>query len=417
MIPARLKAFLVLLEFPITLNGATGPSTIKFEEIPPANGNSRFLSNEYAALGIQFIATDDGSIWAGSLKATPAVGISKAPTARHSWGFNGASYSLAAKFTSSITDFSLAVSRSAGSSAGNTFTLQGYLAGGLIDSQTITLGPINSWSTITLTHDNLDEVRWFGSGSGYHPYGVDNVTWVSAVPEPSMLVLLGIGAVGLLAFLCLTAQAGRKDATAPRVSPARRTASRAAGRRIGEANRCRGGRPGLALLRTDAGQCGSDSVRIAAAFDAAFPGVLLEDFEAARIADGHTGVMPNSLDSSTHNAIFSTGDIIDGLRITAGTSTSGPDVVFVSLRGFATYVSHAISFRYANCTAPQMTAGPRPRETPAPSLSISRTIRDGNAVTVAEFSGPKNLGQFFVPNEQVQERSLESPATWTASRV
>ena len=55
-----------------------------------------------------------------------------------------------------------------------------------------------------------------------------------------------------------------------------------------------------------------------AVFDAAFPGLTQQDFSAAKVADGNFGLMANPLDSSTNNAIFSPGDIKDGLRITVG---------------------------------------------------------------------------------------------------
>jgi len=90
------------------------------------------------------------------------------------------------------------VSRSAGSSASDTFTLEGYLGSGLVETITVPLNTINVWTTIALTQ-NVDEVRWSGAGGGFHPYGIDNLNWTSAaVPEPSTIVIWSLlGALGI----------------------------------------------------------------------------------------------------------------------------------------------------------------------------------------------------------------------------
>jgi hypothetical protein len=50
-------------------------------------------------------------------------------------------------------------------------------------------------------------------------------------------------------------------------------------------------------------------------FDTAAPGLPIEDFEEANVPTEDRSVMGNPLDAATNNAIFSTGDILNGLRI------------------------------------------------------------------------------------------------------
>src|SRR4051812_26260709 len=52
-----------------------------------------------------------------------------------------------------------------------------------------------------------------------------------------------------------------------------------------------------------------------AAFNAAAPGLPVENFEEALVAAADIALMPNPLDQFTNNAIFHTGDILPGLRI------------------------------------------------------------------------------------------------------
>jgi hypothetical protein len=173
-----------------------GAAVITFDEFPPANANSGFLTTEYASLGITFVTTDDGSTFGGISGGDPGNWDLEGTNGPAFLGFNGASYSLITLLDPGADNFTLDVSRSNGSSAGNTFTLEGYLSGGLVETSTVVLGPINSWSTLQLT-STVDEVRWYGSGTDFHPFGVDNVNWdpvqEEVIPEPATLSLLGLG--------------------------------------------------------------------------------------------------------------------------------------------------------------------------------------------------------------------------------
>ena len=140
----------------------------------------------YAALGVQVLATDDGSTWSGTTLGDPGNwGITGTNGPRFS-GFNGASYALTMLFDSAVHAFSLDVSRSNGSAAGDMFTLQGYKSSVLVESHSVALGPINAWTTVSLASE-VDETRWSGQGSAFHPFGIDNVRWT--VPEPTAATL------------------------------------------------------------------------------------------------------------------------------------------------------------------------------------------------------------------------------------
>ena len=168
---------------------------ITFDEFDAINNNSGYLSNEYAGIGVTWNTTDDGSIWDGLTDGDPGNWEIDGTNGPQFLGFNGGSYQASMLFDTQVNAFQLDASRSNGSSDGDTFTVDGYLNGGLVDSVTITFLGLNEWSTVFL-NGNIDEVVMYGNGSSFHPFGVDNIAW-RAVPTPSTMALLGIG--GLLA--------------------------------------------------------------------------------------------------------------------------------------------------------------------------------------------------------------------------
>jgi hypothetical protein len=168
---------------------------ITFDEIPPANGNYSFLSEEYAGLGVHFLTTDDGSIWGGLSAGDPGNWDLEGTNGPAFLGFNGNSYSLTTTFDTGMSNISLDVSRSNGSSLDDIFTLEGYSGGFLIESHTVALGDINTWSTMSLSAMNIDQMHWFGTGEGFHPYGIDNFVFMhsAVIPAPGAMLLGSIG--------------------------------------------------------------------------------------------------------------------------------------------------------------------------------------------------------------------------------
>lgn len=135
-----------------------------------------------------------------------------------------------------------------------------------------------------------------------------------------------------------------------------------------------------------------------ATFDAAHPDAVFEDFEEANVPDGGWKTMVNPLDSSTDNDIFSPGDIIEGLRITVGTGGAA-DNMFVSSPGFANYVSHAISYSWANTSRPEITIDLLDGDVIAFATDLTSNP-SGLDLDLELFSGATSLGVYTVNNVQ-----------------
>lgn len=183
----------------------TNAGLITFDEFPAMNWDqapSQKIAEQYVSIGVHFVNSDDGSTWDGLSNGNPGNWDLEGTNGDNFIGYNGGSYSSDVLFDFAATGLTFDVSRSNGSSAGNTFTVRAYDENDvLVEQQTISLGEINQWSTITLVSNNVHKVDWLGEGTGFHPFGIDNVRWETAsVPEPSSLTLFILGISGLVAF-------------------------------------------------------------------------------------------------------------------------------------------------------------------------------------------------------------------------
>ena len=170
---------------------AAGPAPaeeIDFDDLPPANASSPTLHEEYAARGVHFVTTDDGSIWSGLSAGDPGGWGLEGTQGDAFLGFNGRSYGLAATFDHPVRELSLDVARSSGSRAGDSFVLRGWRGGAVVEEVSAVLGAINQWTTLSLAQE-VDRVEWLGVGvRSFHPYGIDRLRWTTEPPVLAVAV-------------------------------------------------------------------------------------------------------------------------------------------------------------------------------------------------------------------------------------
>lgn len=189
-------------------------STITFDEFPANNSNS-VLSGLYAPLGVTFGGGNSG-IWDGLSAGDPgnwALEGSSGTAFLGNNGFNnGGSYVTSIYFETLMSDVSFDVARSNGSSAGQSLTASAYSGANLLSSQTILLGPVNSWASMAFGHGSISSLIITGSTTGFSPFGLDNLQFsntllsgldigdieVTAIPEPETyaMMLAGLGLLG-----------------------------------------------------------------------------------------------------------------------------------------------------------------------------------------------------------------------------
>ncbi len=155
--------------------------SISFDEVPAHNTNRMAVSEEYAHLGVHFVAGDDGAIWNGMSQGDPGGWELEGTNGPAFLGFNGRSYGLTVQFDVPVPAFRIDVSASSGADPGTVFTLEGYRGGAMVESASVVLGGPNEWVTASLAEE-VDEVVWYGQTQGFRPYGADNLSWGLEAP-------------------------------------------------------------------------------------------------------------------------------------------------------------------------------------------------------------------------------------------
>ncbi len=193
-----LLALVSLLIFAANLSA----TTINFDEFP-AGDNNVAITNLYSYLGVNFGPTNSG-VWEGLSQGDPGNWGLEGTNGPQFLGFNGGNgYNEQVTFDNPVNFVSLDFSRSNGSSDGM-ITLSAFDGMTLLGSTSVVLGDINSWSTLTLSFPTITSIEWDGTGSGFHPYGVDNFQFTPSggtTPEPPTLLLFGTSIFAIGGFL------------------------------------------------------------------------------------------------------------------------------------------------------------------------------------------------------------------------
>ncbi len=186
--------------------GVACANTVTFDEIAATNNNSS-LTNQLAAFGVTFGGTNAG-IWGGNANGNPGNWGVDGTNGPQFLGFNGSNtpggglggsepYGDTITFAGAVSNVFLDASRTNGSTD-LLFTLCGYNGATLLGCASNSLGPVNQWSTFGLAFGNITSVTVEGTGSGFHPYGIDNLQFNSPIPEPATLALVGGGLLGIV---------------------------------------------------------------------------------------------------------------------------------------------------------------------------------------------------------------------------
>jgi hypothetical protein len=151
---------------------------ITFDEMLPDNSNCCYLTTEYADLGVTFVTTDDGSIWAGLSNGNPGSWFLEGTNRPAFLGFNGASLSASMLFDAPIEGFRLDMGPSIGwSSVDDVLILEGTRAGVLVDRVEVSSPGFGVWTQIALQGE-IDAVYMVSQGPTFpNAYGIDNVMW------------------------------------------------------------------------------------------------------------------------------------------------------------------------------------------------------------------------------------------------
>jgi outer membrane lipoprotein SlyB len=196
----KLRTFLPLAAAAsLTFAGAANAATITFDEYAANNSNTP-ITTLYSSLGVVF-GNDNAGTWGGLGNGDPGnwglFGTNGSAFLGNNGTTNGNSYVTTISFTNTVTNLSFDISRSNGSSAGQTLAANVYLGSTLVGTQSITFGAVNNWTSVNFGAGSYDKLVLTGSAAGFSPYGIDNLQ-IAAVPEAETyaMLLAGLGLMG-----------------------------------------------------------------------------------------------------------------------------------------------------------------------------------------------------------------------------
>ena len=141
--------------------------------------NNAYYNSTYGDSSISFPSMPN-AVYQGS--GVISVTITGAP-----FSFQGADFATWLEFNSEFSDSSTSV------------TVNGYLSGVLVGTDTMTLNTNGTFSFLTTNFSDVDTLTILNSGASNKWWLMDNFTYgaVSAVPEPSSVLLLATGLIAL----------------------------------------------------------------------------------------------------------------------------------------------------------------------------------------------------------------------------
>lgn len=189
----RLRTACVIVAVTILIATPIGAEIIDFEDPPATNDSQMIVGEEYAGLGVHFVATDDGATWGGMTAGQDPGGWQIAGTNGPTFlGFDGQGYAMELQFDDPVEGFEIDVARAAGGllAGGEMFILAGFLGDEMVESNGAFFGGVDDWARVVLT-STLDRVVWFGTflpGQGDR-FGVDNLSWVGLAPPTQTMAV------------------------------------------------------------------------------------------------------------------------------------------------------------------------------------------------------------------------------------
>jgi hypothetical protein len=181
------RVLLAFLSIAVAMPALAG--TISFDEFEPANSHYRPLTDEYGAMGVEFLLVYGVGTWHGLSNQEEEWGWGLEGTNGPNFlGFRTSGVELAMLLDEAVEGFRLDLARAAGSTAGAQVVLSGFHSGEWVEDVYVELGAfgINEWSTAEFLQP-VDEVQILGTSGGFEPFGVDNLQWGGDGGGPSVL--------------------------------------------------------------------------------------------------------------------------------------------------------------------------------------------------------------------------------------